>query len=81
MRLRDLSEKEAESYGVDNGVYVSRVENSRLFRRGIQAGDILMAVNGKEVNNKSAVLALGEDSIYELTFMNRNGEKMRFIFE
>jgi hypothetical protein len=40
-----------------------------------------MAVNGKEVNNKTAVLALDEDSIYELTFLNKNGEKMRFIFE
>ena len=81
MRLRDLSEKEAASYGIDNGVYVSGVENSRLFRRGVQAGDVLMAVNGKEVNNKSTVLALDEDSIYELTFLNKNGEKMRFIFE
>lgn len=81
MRLRDLSEKEAASYGIDNGVYVSGVENSRLFRRGVQAGDILMAVNGKEVNKKSAILALDEDSIYELTFLNKNGEKMRFIFE
>jgi S1-C subfamily serine protease len=81
MRLRDLSEKEAAVYDTDSGVYVSGVENSRLFRRGVQSGDILLAVNGKEVNSKSAVLALDEDSIYELTFLNKNGEKMRFIFE
>jgi len=81
MRLRNLSEKEAALYDTDNGVYVSGIENSRLFRRGVQPGDVLLAVNGKEVERKSDVLALDEDSIYELTFLNKNGEKMRFIFE
>ena len=81
MRLRNLSEKEAALYDTDNGVYVSGIENSRLFRRGVQVGDVLLAVNGKEVSSKASVLALDEDSIYELTFLNKKGEKMRFIFE
>ena len=81
MRLRNLSEKEAALYDTDNGVYVSGIENSRLFRRGVQVGDVLLAVNGKEVSSKAGVLALDEDSIYELTFLNKKGEKMRFIFE
>jgi S1-C subfamily serine protease len=81
MRLRNLSEKEADLYDTSTGVYVSGIENSRLFHRGVQTGDVLLAVNGKEVNSKSDVLALDEESIYELTFLNKNGEKMRFIFE
>jgi S1-C subfamily serine protease len=81
MRLRNLSEKEAELYDTSVGVYVSGIENSRLFRRGLQTGDVLLAVNGKEINSKSDVLALDEESIYELTFLNKNGDKMRFIFE
>ena len=52
-----------------------------MFRRGVQVGDVLLAVNGKEVSSKAGVLALDEDSIYELTFLNKKGEKMRFIFE
>jgi hypothetical protein len=47
----------------------------------VQTGDILLAVNGNEVNSKSEVLALDEESIYELMFLNKKGEKMRFIFE
>ena len=81
MRLRNLSEKETELYDTTKGVYVAGIENSRLFRRGVQAGDVLLAVNGNEINSKSEVLALDEESIYELTFLNKNGEKMRFIFE
>ena len=81
MRLRNLSEKETELYDTTKGVYVAGIENRRLFRRGVQAGDVLLAVNGNEINSKSEVLALDEESIYELTFLNKNGEKMRFIFE
>jgi S1-C subfamily serine protease len=81
MRLRNLSKKETELYDTTAGVYVAGVENSRLFRRGVQTGDILLAVNGNEVNSKSEVLALDEESIYELMFLNKKGEKMRFIFE
>ena len=81
MRLRNLSEKETELYDTTKGVYVAGIENSRLFRRCVQAGDVLLAVNGNEINSKSEVLALDEESIYELTFLNKNGEKMRFIFE
>jgi Do/DeqQ family serine protease len=81
MRLRNLNKKETELYDTTAGVYVAGVENSRLFRRGVQTGDILLAVNGNEVNSKSEVLALDEESIYELMFLNKNGEKMRFIFE
>ena len=81
MRLRNRIDKEAALYDTDKGVYVSGIENSRLLRRGVQAGDGLLAVNGKEVSSKADVFALDEDSIYELTFLNKNGEKMRFIFE
>jgi S1-C subfamily serine protease len=81
MRLRNLNKKETELYDTTKGVYVAGIENSRLFRRGVQAGDVLLAVNGNEINSKSEVLALDEESIYELTFLNKNGEKMRFIFE
>ena len=81
MRLRDLSPKEAKNYGTKEGVYVSGVQNNRLYRRGIQEGDVLLAVNGKVVTSNEDVIALDEDSIYELTFMNKKGEKMRFIFE
>ena len=81
MRLRDLSPKEAKTYGTKEGVYVSGVQNNRLYRRGVQEGDVLLAVNGKEVTSNEDVIALDENSIYELTFMNKKGEKMRFIFE
>lgn len=81
MRLRNLSKKEAKELEVNEGVHVSAVENSRLYRRGIQEGDILLSVNGEDINSTADILALDEDSIYELEFMNKDKERMRFIFE
>ncbi len=81
MRLRDLSKKEARSLDLKEGIHVSAVQNGRLYRRGVKEGDVLISVNGKEVSNTNDVLALEEDSIYELEFMNQDKERMRFIFE
>lgn len=81
MRLRNLSEKEAKNLDLKEGVRVSAVENSRLYRRGIQKGDVLLSVNGEDINSTDDILALDENSIYELEFMNSDKERMRFIFE
>ena len=81
MRLRDLSTKEAKKLDLKEGVHVSAVENGRLYRRGVQEGNVLLSVNGKEVTSTDDVLALDEDSIYELEFINEDKERMRFIFE
>ena len=81
MRLRDMSNKELQNYKIKSGVYVSGVQNSRLYNRGIKEGDLLISVNGESISSKDDVLALNEESINELEFMNTSGEKMRFIFE
>ena len=51
------------------------------YRYGVQEGDVLLSVNGKDISTTEDVLKLDEDSIYELEFMNQDKERMRFIFE
>ena len=81
MRLRELTKKEAKKLDLKEGVRVSAVQNGRLYRRGVQEGDVLLSVNGKDISTTEDVLKLDEDSIYELEFMNQDKERMRFIFE
>ena len=81
MRLRELTKKEAKKLDLKEGVRVSAVQNGRLYRRGVQEGDVLLSVNGKDISTSEDVLKLDEDSIYELEFMNQDKERMRFIFE
>ena len=81
MRLRDLSKKEAKALELKEGVRVSAVENRRLFQRGVKEGDVLLSINGNEISSTEDILGLDEESIYELEFMNKKQERMRFIFE
>ena len=81
MRLRELTKKEANKLDLNEGVHVSAVQNGRLYRRGVQEGDVLLSVNGNDISSIDDVLKLEEDSIYELEFMNQDKERMRFIFE
>ena len=57
-----------ERYGLPSGIYVSRVdENSDAFAQGMQAGDVITAVNGTpvaSVDNVNAIkdaLAVGDE--------------------
>ena len=81
MRLRELTKKEAKKLDLSEGVHVSAIQNGRLYRRGVQEGDVLLSINGKDISTTDDVLALNEDSIYELEFLNQDKERMRFIFE
>ena len=81
MRLRELTKKEAKKLDLSEGVRVAAVQNGRLYRRGVQEGDVLLSVNGKDIASTDDVLALDENSIYELEFVNQDKERMRFIFE
>ena len=81
MRLRNLSEEEAKEFGLKQGVKVSAIENRRLYSRGVSDGDVLLSINGNELKNVDDVDALDEDYIYEVEFLNKDKEKMRFIFE
>ena len=81
MRLRDLTKEEAKAFDLKSGVKITAVLNTRLFRRGVQDGDVLLAINGEELSTTEDVLKLDENSIYEIEFLNQDNEKMRFIFE
>jgi S1-C subfamily serine protease len=81
MRLRNLTKEEAKEFGLKKGVKVAAVENRRLYNRGVSDGDVLLSINGNELKNVDDVDALDEDYIYEVEFLNKDKEKMRFIFE
>ena len=63
-----VSEEAMERYGLPSGIYVSRVdENSDAFAQGMQAGDVITAVNGTpvasvdDVNAIKDALAVGDE--------------------
>lgn len=71
IRYREVDEEIAQEYGIKNikGVYIASVEdNSAAKDAGLQAGDVLLTINGKEAINSSIV--------QEQVGKSRPGDKM-----
>jgi len=81
MRVRNMNENETKKFNGQNGLVISNLQNNRLYSRGIETGDILISINGNSIYDKEDLNKIELNSIFELEFMNQNGEKMRFIFE
>ena len=81
MRVRNMNENETKKFNGQNGLVISDLQNNRLYSRGIKTGDILISINGNSIYDKEDLNKIEPNSIFELEFMNKNGEKMRFIFE
>ena len=81
MRVRNMNENETKKFNGQNGLVISNLQNNRLYSRGIETGDILISINGNSIYDKEDLNKIELNSIFELEFMNKNGEKMRFIFE
>ena len=81
MRVRNMNENETKKFNRQNGLVISDLQNNRLYSRGIETGDILISINGNSIYDKEDLNKFELNSIFELEFMNKNGEKMRFIFE
>ncbi|MGB0260033.1 MAG: trypsin-like peptidase domain-containing protein [Flavobacteriaceae bacterium] len=81
MRLKDLSDNEAELYELKEGVKIAQLRNRRLLQRGIQDGNLITGVNGKNIKSTADLRKWDQESIYELEFMNEKGERIRFFFD
>ena len=69
-----------EAYGEVQGVLVSAIEQgSRPYRSGLEAGDIITAVNRQPVSSRSQMLALLEDISGTVALNVRRGEQLLFL--
>jgi len=69
-----------EAYGEVQGVLVSAIEQgSRAYRSGLEAGDIITAVNRQPVSSRSQMLALLEDISGTVALNIRREEQLLFL--
>jgi len=69
-----------EAYGDVQGVLVSAVaQGSRAYRSGLEAGDIITAVNRQPVSSRSQMLAVLEDISGTVALNVRRGEQLLFL--
>ena len=81
MQLKDASETELDELNAENGVKVVINRNGTLFRMGIRSGYILSEINNTKISNTSELKLFERSDIFQITFIDLNGEKEKLIFD
>ena len=81
MQLKDASESELDELNAENGVKVVINRNGTLFRMGIRSGYILTEINNTLISNTSELKSFERADIFQITFVDLNGEKEKLIFD
>lgn len=81
MQLKDATKKILDEKSTENGVVVVVNRNGTLYRMGVRAGYILTEINDTPINSTSELSSFENENIYQITFIDLNGEKERLIFD
>ena len=81
MQLKDASESELDELNAENGIKVVINRNETLFRMGIRSGYILTEINNTQISNTSELKSFERADIFQITFVDLNGEKEKLIFD
>jgi len=81
MQLKDASESELDELNAENGVKVVINRNGTLFRMGIRSGYILTEINNTQISSTSELKSFERADIFQITFVDLNGEKEKLIFD
>ena len=81
MQLKDATDAKLEENKIENGVVVVVNRNGTLYRMGIRAGYILTEINEQKIISTSELSSFENENIYQITFIDLNGEKERLIFD
>ena len=81
MQLKDASKRLLDEKNLSHGVEVVVNRNGTLFRMGVRPGHILSEINDTKILSTSELSNFENENIYQITFIDENGEKERLIFE
>ena len=81
MEVRELTKDQKEDYNTEDGLYISNMNNRRLYQNGIDSGYIILEINGKRVSKLSDVKGYKMGDIESILFLNPAGEKEKIILK
>ena len=79
MEVRELTKEHKEDYNTQDGLYISNMNNRRLYQNGIDSGYIILEINGQRVSKLSDVKGYKMGDIESILFLNPAGEKEKII--
>lgn len=77
--VRPLTDEEKIEVDVSHGLVVENVNNGPAAKAGIHSGDIILAVNGKEVSNRVQLIKLVETNQRNLALLIMRGNNKLFM--
>ncbi len=81
MEVRELNSEQRRKFNTDYGLYISNMNNRRLYQNGIDSGYVILEVNGQKVNVLSDVKGYKVSDLESILFLNPNGEKEKIILQ
>jgi len=75
MEVRELSPEQKKSFNTEHGLYISNMNNRRLYQRGIDNGYVILEVNGKKVATLEDIKYMEVTDIEDILFLSPDGEK------
>ena len=81
MEVRELTKDQKEDYNTQDGLYISNMNNRRLYQNGIDSGYIILEINGQRVSKLSDVKGYKMGDIESILFLNPAGEKEKIILK
>ena len=81
MQLKNSNKKYLENLNIENGLTVVVNRNSTLYRMGIRPGYVLTEINEKSIGSTTELRSFEKENIYQISFIDLDGNKERLIFD
>ena len=81
MQLKNSNKKYLENLNIENGLTVVVNRNSTLYRMGIRPGYVLTEINEKSIGSTTDLRSFEKENIYQISFIDLDGNKERLIFD
>ncbi|MBD41505.1 MAG: serine protease [Flavobacteriaceae bacterium] len=81
MQLKNTNKDELDKFNIENGVTVVVNRNSTLYRMGVRSGYILTDINEKKISSTTQLKSFEKENIFQISFVDLEGNKERLIFD
>jgi serine protease Do len=79
LTVRPLTPEERKQADVASGLLVENVDDGPAARAGIQAGDVILSVNGEKATNIEKLSSLARKAHKPLVLLILRGEQQMFV--
>ena len=81
MEVRELTEDQRKKFKIQQGLFISDMNNRWLYERGIDKGFIILKINDQEVSTLKNLQSLNPKDLESILFLKPSGEKERILLQ